>query len=124
MWCGVIPGGLFHSLDRGDSWSLIRALWDEPRRQKWVGGGYDFAGIHSILVDPSDPAHVTVAVSVGGVWTSRDRGEHWSLIGSGLRNAYMPPDLAGDPLFQDAHRIVHCPAHPERLWMQHPNGIF
>jgi hypothetical protein len=124
LWCGVIPGGLFQSSDGGDSWTLIRSLWDEPRRKKWMGGGYDFAGIHSILIDPRDPAHVTVGVSVGGVWTTRDGGEHWELIGSGLRNAYMPPEMAGDPLSQDVHRIVHCPANPERLWMQHHNGIF
>jgi photosystem II stability/assembly factor-like uncharacterized protein len=124
LWCGVVPGGLFHSIDGGDSWALIRSLWDDPRRQKWMGGGYDFAGIHSILVDPRDAAHVTVAVSVGGVWTTRDGGACWELIGSGLRNAYMPPDRAGDPLTQDAHRVVHCPANPDRLWMQHHNGIF
>ncbi len=124
LWCGVIPGGLFHSTDGGDSWALVRALWDDPQRRKWMGGGYDFAGIHSILVDPRDSRHLTVAVSVGGVWTSRDAGEHWTLIGSGLRNAYMPPEMAGDPLVQDAHRVVQCPARPERLWMQHHNGIF
>lgn len=125
LWCGVIPGGLFRSTDGGASWDLVRSLWDEPRRRKWTGGGYDFAGIHSILVDPRDPAHVTVGVSVGGVWTTRDRGAHWDLIGStGLRNAYMPPELAQDPLSQDPHRIVQCSAQPDRLWMQHHNGIF
>ncbi len=124
LWCGVIPGGLFHSLDGGDSWELVRSLWDDPRRKKWMGGGYDFAGIHSILVDPRDPGHVTIGVSVGGVWTTRDAGANWELIGSGLRNAYMPPESAGDPLPQDAHRIVSCRAEPDRLWMQHHNGIF
>lgn len=124
LWCGVIPGGLFRSGDGGESWELVRSLWDEPRRKEWMGGGYDFAGIHSILVDPRDPAHVTVAVSTGGVWTTRDGGARWTLIGTGLRNAYMPPELAGDPLPQDAHRVVACPADPDRLWMQHHNGIF
>ena len=124
LWCGVIPGGLFRSSDDGESWQLIEALWNEPRRQQWMGGGFDYAGIHSILVDPRDPRHVTVGVSVGGVWTSRDSGKSWQLIGQGLRNAYMPPERAGDPLTQDPHRIVHCPANPERIWMQHHNGIF
>jgi hypothetical protein len=124
LWCGVIPGGLFRSDDGGDNWTLMRSLWDEPRRRKWVGGGFDFAGIHSILVDPRDSAHVTVGVSVGGVWTTRDSGKNWELIGKGLRNAYMPPEMADDPLPQDPHRIVQCPAYPDRLWMQHHNGIF
>jgi photosystem II stability/assembly factor-like uncharacterized protein len=124
LWCGVVPGGLFRSTDGGDSWALVRSLWDEPRRKQWMGGGYDFAGIHSILVDPRDPAHVTIGVSVGGVWATRDSGASWTLIGSGLRNVYMPPESADDPLFQDVHRLVHCPADPDRLWMQHHNGIF
>ncbi|KAF0190885.1 MAG: hypothetical protein FD165_2346 [Gammaproteobacteria bacterium] len=124
LWCGVIPGGLFHSRDGGDSWTLVRSLWDHPLRKKWMGGGYDFAGIHSIMVDPRDARHVTIAVSTGGVWTTKDNGGSWALIGKGLRNAYMPPDMAGDPLPQDAHRVVHCPAKPDRLWMQHHNGIF
>ncbi|MEA3276781.1 MAG: exo-alpha-sialidase [Pseudomonadota bacterium] len=124
LWCGVIPGALFRSTDGGDSWELARALWEDPRRRKWMGGGYDFAGIHSILVDPRDPAHLTLGVSVGGVWTTRDAGAHWDLIGSGLRSAYVPKDMAGDPLTQDPHRLLHCRAVPDRLWMQHHNGIF
>nr|WP_093190708.1 sialidase family protein [Thiocapsa sp. KS1] len=124
LWCGVIPGALFRSTDGGESWQLSRALWDEPRRKLWMGGGYDFSGIHSILVDPRDPLHVTVGVSTGGVWTTRDAGVSWELIGSGLRAEYLPEAMAGDPLAQDVHRIVQCAAHPDRLWMQHHNGIF
>ncbi|WP_296701647.1 WD40/YVTN/BNR-like repeat-containing protein, partial [Thiocapsa sp. UBA6158] len=124
LWCGVIPGALFRSTDGGESWELSRTLWDDPRRKQWIGGGYDFSGIHSILVDPRDPLHVTVGVSTGGVWTTRDAGVSWELIGSGLRAEYLPEAMAGDPLAQDAHRIVQCPARPDRLWMQHHNGIF
>ena len=124
LWYGDIPGGLFRSTDGGDSWSMIRSLWDDPRRLKWVGGGYDFAGIHSILVDPRDPKHVTIGISVGGTWTTYDSGESWTLIGEGMRAEYMPPDLAKDPLSQDPHLIVQCPASPDRLWTQHHNGIF
>ncbi len=89
-----------------------------------MGGGYDFAGIHSVLVDPRDPAHVTVAVSVGGVWATRDAGASWELLGSGLRNDYTPPGMDEDPAMQDPHRMVQCPAAPDRMWMQHHNGIF
>ena len=124
LWCGVIPGGLFHSTDGGDNWTLVRTLWDDPRRQKWMGGGYDFAGIHSILVDPRDARRVTVGVSTGGVWTTQDAGETWTLIGAGLRAAYVPPEMAGDPVSQDVHRLARCRANPDRMWMQHHNGIF
>lgn len=124
LWCGVIPGGLFRSTDNGASWSLVQSLWDDPLRKKWVGGGYDFAGIHSILVDPRDSKHVTVGVSVGGVWTTYDSGESWEILGQGMRAGYMPPAMAFDPVSQDPHLIVQCQAHPDRLWTQHHSGIF
>jgi hypothetical protein len=51
IWCGTVPGGLFRSSHHGDSWEMIRALWDHPKRQQWMGGGADLPGIHSICVD-------------------------------------------------------------------------
>ncbi|MHC4380814.1 MAG: WD40/YVTN/BNR-like repeat-containing protein [Planctomycetota bacterium] len=124
MWCGTLPGGLFHSQDGGDSWEIMRNLWDDERRGKMFGGGYDLPAIHSILVDPRDSDHVTIAISVGGVWKTRDGGATWDVVGEGLRAAYMPEENAGDAITQDPHCVVACPAAPDRLWMQHHNGIF
>lgn len=62
LWCGTIPGGLFGSEDRGDSWSLVRSLWEIDERRQWMGAGMDYAGIHSICVDPQDANHLTVGV--------------------------------------------------------------
>jgi photosystem II stability/assembly factor-like uncharacterized protein len=36
----------------------------------------------------------------------------------------MPPDQQFNPLTQDAHRLVACPANPDAMWIQHHNGIF
>jgi hypothetical protein len=124
LWAGTIPGGLFVSHDRGDSWSLVRGLWDDPLREKWFGGGYDKPGIHSICVDPRDSRTVAVAISTGGVWETRDNGATWSIGGAGLRAEYMPPDQAYTPVHQDVHRMVRCAASPDSLWIQHHNGIF
>ena len=41
---------LFRSDDDGDSWELMRGLWDQPERADWFGGGFDDPGIHSICV--------------------------------------------------------------------------
>ncbi|MFN3843798.1 MAG: WD40/YVTN/BNR-like repeat-containing protein [Rehaibacterium terrae] len=124
LWAGTIPGGLFRSDDRGDSWQLVRGLWDLPERREWFGGGYDFPGIHSICVDPRDPRTLRVAVSTGGAWISRDGGEHWQVASHGMRAAYMPPERQFDPLVQDVHRMVQCPAAPDALWVQHHCGVF
>lgn len=124
LWAGTIPGGLFHSGDGGESWHLCEGLWNRPERARWMGGGYDHPGIHSILVDPRDPAHVIVAVSTGGVWITHDRGESWTLGGAGLRSDYMPPEQEQDPLFQDVHLLAAPACDPDRLWCQHHCGIF
>jgi hypothetical protein len=63
LWCGTPPGGLFRSEDGGDSWSLNRALWDDPRREEWFGGGADHPGIHSVCVDRRDSAMATRALA-------------------------------------------------------------
>jgi hypothetical protein len=124
IWAGTIPGGLFRSKDRSASWQLIESLWNDPTRPNWFGGGYDRAGIHSVCVDPRDSRRMVIGISSGGVWRSKDAGETWKNEGVGLRNAYMPPDKAFDPLPQDPHRIVQCPAAPDTIWCQHHNGIF
>jgi hypothetical protein len=124
LWAGALPAGLFRSDDRGDSWQLVRALWDVPERAKWFGGGYDDAGIHSISPDPRDSKRVFVGISCGGVWESRDDGQSWKLLGDGLIAAYMPPEQAGTKEVQDPHRVARCAAAPDTMWMQHHNGIF
>lgn len=124
LWCGTIPGGLFRSGDSGMSWELVQALWDHPGRKKWMGGGADLPGIHSVCVHPADGKHVTLGVSCGGVWVTRDGGETWDCRAQGMRADFMPPEQQYDPGIQDAHRVVQCPADPDYLWAQHHNGIF
>lgn len=124
LWAGALPAGLFVSDDRGENWRQVSALWNVPEREKWFGGGYDDAGIHSISPDPRDPDCVVVAISCGGVWDTRDAGAHWMLQGEGLIAAYMPPELAGQKETQDPHRVVRCAAAPDVMWMQHHCGIF
>ena len=124
LWAGTKPGGLFRSDDGGATWSLNEPLWTAPGRDKWFGGGTEQPVIHSVAVDPSDKKRVTIAVSCGGVWRSVDDGASWQVHGKGMRAAYMPPDMAENPVVQDPHRLVQSPADPKTYWVQHHNGIF
>ena len=125
LWAGALPAGLFMSDDRGQSWQLVDSLWDRPERGEWFGGGYDHPGIHSIVVDPRDPEHVTLAISCGGVWQTRDGGGAWTNTSEGLdAGAYMPPERRFDGNIQDVHRIDACRAQPDVLWLQHHGGMY
>lgn len=124
IWCGTIPGALFVSRDHGESWDWVKTLWDHPSRKRWMGGGADYPGIHSVCVDPRDCDTVRLGVSCGGVWRTRDCGATWELTANGMRAEFMPPEQAGDPEIQDAHLLAQCAGEPDRFWVQHHNGIF
>lgn len=124
LWAGCMPAGLFKSEDGGQTWALNRPLWDDPRRLGWMGGGNDYPGMHSVLVDPRNAQHISVAISCGGVWQTHDGGASWALTAQGMRADYMPPELAGDANTQDPHRMVQCAAAPDVLWVQHHGGIY
>jgi hypothetical protein len=124
VWAGTLPGGLFRSRDFGASWQLVEALWQQPGRSEWFGGGYDVPGIHSVCAHPQRAPELLVGISCGGAWVTPDDGASWELRCRGMRAAYMPPERAQDPNVQDPHRIVRCAAQPDLLWCQHHNGIW
>lgn len=124
IWCGTIPGALFLSKNHGETWTINDALWDLPQRKDWMGGGFDDSGVASICVDPRDAAHITVGVSTGGVWSTRDGGARWQAASDGMYAEYYPPPRNNAPEVQDVHRLVQCAAAPDTLWVQHHNGVF
>lgn len=124
IWCGSIPGGLFVSHDRGETWQLSEALWLDPRRVQWMGGGNPAPALHSICPHPVNAEELLVGVSCGGAWRTTDGGDSWGLRAKGMRADFMPPELAGDENSQDPHLIARCRAAPDVLWCQHHCGIF
>lgn len=124
LWAGTIPGGLFRSSDRGETWELNQSLWHRDDRWKWFGGGKDHPGINAIRVHPSNSQVLTVGISIGGVWLTEDGGATWTARGDGMRAEYVPPEEAAKNNAQDVHMLAQCPADPETMWVQHHNGIF
>jgi hypothetical protein len=124
LYAGCVGGGLFESHDGGQSWSLLRALWEHPLRTQWFGGGADLPAIHSVLVHPTDSARLVVGVSCGGVWHSADAGASFNVRCDGMFAEFMPPEQKFTPHIQDPHMIVQCLSKPDRLYCQHHNGAF
>ena len=55
VYAGTEPAALFRSEDRGETFELVRPLWEHPTRSKWVPGGGG-EGLHTVLTDPRDAA--------------------------------------------------------------------
>ena len=125
-YAGTSPQGLFRSDDGGDTWEPLSGLNDDPQYRAWMGdpqgGTPDGPKLHSIIVDPRDPAHLYLAMSSGGVHESLDRGASWAPLVGGLEvvEGFDPANLA----FHDPHCIRLCASNPDRLYQQNHCGSY
>ncbi|MGV3720327.1 MAG: WD40/YVTN/BNR-like repeat-containing protein [Actinomycetota bacterium] len=123
IYFGTEPGGLFRSDDDGDTFHLVKGLWDHPSRLTgWFGGGRDTPGIHSICVDPHDSTHLYVGISCAGVFESKDDGATWQVRNKGLQADFLPDP--GTEIGHDPHFLTLCEDAPQVMWQQNHCGIF
>jgi serine/threonine protein kinase len=121
LYCGVEPAALFESRDSGETWSLVRGLFDHPHRHRWMPGNGGLA-LHTIVLDPNDSQRMYVAISAGGVCRTDDGGKNWTPQNRGIRVMFMPNKY---PEFgQCVHKIVMHPNRPERLFLQNHWGLY
>ncbi|GAA1841108.1 sialidase family protein [Microlunatus capsulatus] len=121
VWAGTQPSALFRSEDRGESFTLVRSLWDHPHREEW-GAGFGGQAIHTVVPHPDDPQQVTVAMSTGGVYRTADGGATWAPANQGIK-AYFFPDPW--PEFgQCVHKVAAHPSAPQRLFAQNHHGVY
>jgi len=129
-YAGTSPKGLFRSDDGGVTWAPISGFNDHPEQHKWVGSDKDETPdggkLHSILVDPRDPAHLYLSMSGGGTFESTDRGGSWRPLNLGVAIDFAPPKTDGTEYEygHDPHCVVQHPTNPDRLWMQNHCGIY
>lgn len=121
VYAGTQPSALFRSTDGGQTYELVRGLWDHPHRAHW-SAGFGGQAIHSVVVHPTDPRRVTVAMSTGGVYLTEDGGVTWRASNSGIK-AYFLPDQFPE-YGQCVHRIAQHPDHPERFFAQNHHGVY
>jgi len=121
LYCGVEPAALFKTEDGGESWSLVRGLFDHPHRHRWTPGNGGLT-LHTILQDPSDRARMYVGISAGGVYRTTDAGETWTAQNRGIRVTFQPDQY---PEFgQCVHKMALNPARPERIFLQNHWGVY
>ena len=72
--------------------------------------------LHTILLDPSDPERIFIAISAAGAFRTDDGGETWRPINRGLKSEYIPDPTA--EVGHCVHRIAMHPSRPGVLFMQ------
>ena len=125
-YVGTSPQGLFRSEDGGVTWAPLPAVNDNAQLREWMGsaqdGTPDGPKLHSVIVDPRDPAHLYFAMSGGGVHESRDAGRSWATLINGLE--VVGGFDAATLTFHDPHCVRLCPSNPDRLYQQNHCGIY
>ncbi|WP_405684124.1 exo-alpha-sialidase [Streptomyces sp. NBC_01387] len=121
VYAGTEPAALFRSEDRGETFELVRPLWEHPTRSKWVPGGGGEA-VHTVVTDRRSADAVTVAVSTAGVFRSLDGGADWEPSNKGVSAVFLPDP---DPEFgQCVHKIAQDAGDPDRLYLQNHWGVY
>ena len=123
VWAGTEPGAVFKSSDSGETFELVRGLWDHPHRPEW-GAGYGGQAFHTILPHPTDPDSVLAAISTGGVYRTTDGGKSWEPSNEGIKAEFYPGERNYPEFGQCVHKVARHPANPDRLFLQNHGGVY
>jgi len=115
VYAGVEDAALFRSTDGGTSWHELAGLRRHGTGSKWQPGAGGM-GLHTILLDPSHPDRMFIAISAAGTFRTDDAGKTWRPINRGLHSQYIPDPNA--EVGHCVHRIAMHPARPGVLYMQ------
>jgi photosystem II stability/assembly factor-like uncharacterized protein len=116
VYAGVQDAALFRSTDAGQTWEELAGLRGHGSGAYWQPGAGGMA-VHTILLDPSKPERMHIAISAAGVFRSDDAGQTWRPMNRGLKSPYELPDPDAE-VGHCVHRIAMHPSRPGVLFMQ------
>jgi photosystem II stability/assembly factor-like uncharacterized protein len=119
VFAGVEDAALFRSTDGGKSWHELAGLRGHGTGPKWSPGAGGM-GLHTIVLDKSNPNRIFVAISAAGNFRTDDGGKTWTAINKGLTNPYLPepnPEVGFC-----VHRLAFHPTKPNTVFMQLHQG--
>ncbi len=115
VYAGVEDAALFRSTDGGENWQELAGLRGHGTGPQWQPGAGGMC-LHTIILDPSNPGRIFIAISAAGAFRTDDGGKTWKPINRGLRSQYIP-----DPNAEIGHCVHHVAMNPSRpgvLFMQ------
>jgi hypothetical protein len=115
VYAGVEDAALFRSTDGGATWGELAGLRTHGTGAAWQPGAGGMC-LHTIVLDPSDPQRMFVAISAAGAFRTDDGGASWRPINRGLQSAGIPDPNA--EVGHCVHRIAMHRDRPQVLFMQ------
>jgi photosystem II stability/assembly factor-like uncharacterized protein len=115
VYAGVEDAALFRSADGGQNWEELSGLRKHGSGPHWQPGAGGMC-LHTVILDPSDPKRIFIAISAAGAFRTDDGGKAWKPINKGLRSQQIPDQDA-----EVGHCVHHIAMHPSRpgvLFMQ------
>ena len=113
VYAGVEDAALFRSTDGAQNWKELPGLRGHGTGPKWQPGAGGMC-LHTVILDPSNPNRIYIAISAAGAFRTDDGGKTWKPINRGLRSQYIP-----DPNAEIGHCVHHVAMHKAR-----PNVLF
>ena len=121
LYAGAQPASLFVSRDRGETWTLNEPLFDHPHRGQFNPGAGGLC-LHTILLDPTRPQRMYIAVSAGGCYRTDDGGQTWAPFNKNVRADFNPDPF---PEFGHCvHKMAMHPSKPDVIYQQNHCGIY
>jgi photosystem II stability/assembly factor-like uncharacterized protein len=115
VYAGVEDAAIFRSTDGGESWHEMAGLRGHGTGPDWQPGAGGMC-LHSIILDPSNPDRMYIAISAAGAFRTDDGGKTWKPINKGLYSKYIPNPTAD--VGHCVHHIAMNPKRPGTLFMQ------
>jgi photosystem II stability/assembly factor-like uncharacterized protein len=113
-YAGAEDAALFRTTDGGQTWQELPALRAQ-QASKWAPGAGGM-GLHTILIDPTNPKRMYVAISSAGAFRTDDGGASWKIITKGLKSNYIPDPNA--EVGYCVHRLAFHRSRPDVVFMQ------
>jgi photosystem II stability/assembly factor-like uncharacterized protein len=115
VYAGIEDAALFISKDGAQNWDELSGLRKHGTGPHWQPGAGGMC-LHTILVDPSNPERIFIAISSAGAFRTDDGGKTWKPINRGLKSAHIPDPFA--EVGHCVHRLAMHPSRPDTLFMQ------
>jgi photosystem II stability/assembly factor-like uncharacterized protein len=108
VYAGVEDAAIFSTTDGGQTWHELAGLRGHGTGPQWSPGAGGM-GLHTILLDPTNPNRIYIAISAAGAFRTDDGGKTWIPINRGLKSQYIP-----DPNAEVGHCVHNMALHPSR----------